>query len=379
MTEGLLRDRREQPAELPALVFPFVGLLLITFKHAFVRQETHAFLAFVVGSVVLAWIALASAGRGHRMARAARGCGALALTAGALWVVPPKHLPHLPAAVGEHVGQALRVAQEFRRPDHRLRLQEELRAKLPLPAAARKLLGGHTVDILTIEVGMAEAWDLNWRPRRVLLSYTVATGKLDAMDAAFFAGPTAPERLLVDLQGIDTRHPFMDAPRTWRQILSRYEPLGRDRRWLILGLRERPRTAVETQLHRIRVPLNHVAPVPNPTDGHLEMQVRLEPSLLGRLVSLPWKIPEVRLGLISSDARPPRRILAATSDRPFPLTGLWPESPEDLGRLFDERALPPPAGIAFFTRGSWAWREAEVDFVQVVWQEGSERHPVMAR
>ncbi len=372
VAEGLLRDRKQQPAALAALVLPFVGLLLITFKHAFVRHETHAFLAFVVGSVVLAWIALASAGRGHRMARAARGCGALALMAGALWVVPPKHVPHLPATFGEHVGQALRVAEEFRRPDHRSRLQDELRTKLPLSEEARKLLGGHTVDILTIEVAMAEAWDLNWRPRRVLLSYTVATGKLDAMDAAFFAGPTAPERLLVDLQGLDTRHPFMDAPRTWRQILSRYEPLGRDRRWLILGLRERPRTAVETRLHRIRVPLNHLAPVPNPTDGHLEMQVRLEPSLLGRLVSLPWKLPEVRLGLISSDARPPRRILAATSDRPFPLTRQWPESPEDLGRLFEEHAPPAPPAIAFFTEGSWAWREVEVDFVQVVWQEGSD-------
>ncbi len=205
----------------------------------------------------------------------------------------------------------------------------------------------------------------------MLQSYAVATGKLDSMDAAFFAGPSAPERLLVDLQGLDTRHPFMDAPRTWRQILSRYEPLGRDRRWLILGLRERPRTAVETWLHGIRVPLNQPAQVPRPADGHLEMRVRLEPSLLGRLVSLPWKLPEVRLALISSDARPPRRILAATADRPFPLTRLWPESPEDLGRLFDEQAPPAPSGIAFFTRGSWAWREPEVDFVQVVWREGS--------
>jgi len=367
--EGLLRDRKALPAEMPALVLPFVGLLLITFKHAFVRQETHAFLAFVVGSVVLAWIALAAAGRGRGVARAARACGALALAAGAVWVVPPRHVPRLPAIFAEHVGQALRAAEEFRRPDHRSRLRAELRASLPLHEQARKLIGGHTVDILTIEVGMAEAWDLNWKPRRVLLSYTVGTAKLDAMDAAFFAGGSAPERLLVDLQGLDTRHPFMDAPRTWRQILSRYEPLGRDRRWLILGLREHPRTAVETRLHGIRVPLNQPAPVPRPTEGHLEMQVRLEPSLLGRLVALPWKLPEIRLGLISSDAQPPRRILAATADRPFPLTRLWPESPEDLGKLFDEQAPPAPAAIAFFTRGSWAWREPEVDFVQVVWRD----------
>ena len=298
-----------------------------------------------------------------------RRCGALALAVGALVVVPPRHLPNLPGAFGDQVGRAIRAAQELRRPDHRARLRDELRAKLPLPEQARTLLGDHTVDILTIEVAMAEAWGLNWRPRRVLQSYAVATGKLDAMDAEFFAGPSAPERLLVDLQGLDTRHPFMDAPRTWRQILSRYRPLGRDQRWLILGLRERPRAAIETRLVGVRVPLNHMAQVPRPSEGHLEMQVRLEPSLLGRLVSLPWKLPEIRLGLISSDARPPRRILAATSDRPFPLTRLWPESPEDLGKLFDEQAPPAPAGVAFLTGGSWAWREAEVDFVQVVWED----------
>jgi hypothetical protein len=369
VAEGLLRDRKSQPIELLALVLPFLGLLVITFKHAFVRHETHAFLAFGVGSIVIAWIALASAGRGYRWARATRAAGALALATAALWVVPPTRLHRLPLAFGEHLGQAIRAVNEIRQPDYRLRLQQELRRKLPLARAAREMLGQHTVDILTIEVAMAEAWELNWRPRRVLQSYAVATGKLDRMDADFFAGPTAPERLLVDLQGLDTRHPFMDAPLTWRQILSRYRPLGRDARWLILGLREQPRTAVETRLHGVRVPLNQPAPVPQTTDGHLEMRVRLEPSWLGRLVSIPWKMPEVRLGLISSDATPPRRILAATSDRPFPLTRHWPDSPEQLGKLFDEQAPAAPPAIAFFTRGSWAWREAEVDFVQVVWED----------
>jgi hypothetical protein len=99
------------------------------------------------------------------------------------------------------------------------------------------------------------------------------------------------------------------------------------------------------------------------------MRVRLRPSLLGRLIAVPWKLPEIRLGLISSDARPPRRILAGTSDRPFPVTRHWPESPDELRRLFEENAPPAPPGIALFTGGAWAWRDAEVEFVQVVWRD----------
>jgi hypothetical protein len=364
---GVLRDRRETSRGLIALSLPSIGLLLVTFKHAFVRHETHAFLVFVVGGVVLSWIALASAGRGSRSGRGLRAAGALALLAGALVVVPPAHLPRLPSALGRNVAQAWQAARETLEPGHRARQRAALQRGLPLHERARELIGDRTVDVLTVEVAMAEAWELNWRPRRVLQSYAVATSDLDDLDAAFFAGPSAPERLLVNLQGLDTRHPFMDAPRTWRQILSRYRPLGRDARWLVLGLRERPRRFAETSLHRITVPLNRLAPAPEPAAGHLEMCVRLEPSLLGRLVSLPWKLPEIRLGLASTEAIPPRRILAATSHRPFPLTRHWTDTPEELWNLFAEPAWPSPPGVAFVTRGAWAWRDAVVDFYQVEW------------
>jgi hypothetical protein len=364
---GLLRVRREQLRRHFALVMPAAGLLLLTFKHAFVRHETHGFLALGVGSIVLSWIALESAGYGGRVGRGLRAAGVLALVAGALSVVPPAHVLRLPSTLGRNVGQALQAARETRDPTHRARLRARLRRGLPLHERARELIGDRTVDILTVEVAMAEAWDLNWRPRPVLQSYAVATSGLDDVDATFFAGPSAPERLLVNLQGLYTRHPFMDAPRTWRQILSRYRPLGRDSRWLVLGLRERPRRWVETPLQRMSVPLNRLALAPVPATGHLEMRVRLEPSLLGRIVSVPWKLPEIRLGLDADDATPPRRILPATSRRPFPVTRRWTDTPEDLWNLYAKPDWPVPRGVAFVTRGAWAWQDAVIDFYQVDW------------
>jgi hypothetical protein len=364
---GLLRVRREQLRRHIALIVPAAGLLLLTFKHAFVRHETHAFLALGVGSVVLSWIALESAGYGGPVDRGLRAAGVLALVAGALIVSPPAHLLRLPSTLGRNVGQALQASRETRDAAHRARLSARLRRALPLHERARELIGDRTVDILTVEVSMAEAWGLNWRPRPVLQSYAVATSRLDDLDASFFAGPSAPERLLVNLQGLDTRHPFMDAPKTWRQILSRYRPLGRDARWLVLGLRERPRRWVETPLQRMSVPLNRLAPTPVPATGHLEMRVHLEPSLLGRLVALPWKRPEIRLGLIADDATPPRRILPATSRRPFPITRGWTDTPEDLWNLYADPDWSVPRGVAFVTRGAWAWKDPVIEFYQVEW------------
>jgi hypothetical protein len=367
LVAGLLRVERELLRRHVALMMPAAGLLLVTFKHAFVRHETHAFLALGVGSIVLSWIALETAACGARVGRGMRTAGVLALIAGALIVVPPTHLLRLPSTLGGNVAQALQAARELREPAHRERSSARLRRALPLHERARELVGDRSVDILTVEVAMAEAWGLNWRPRPVLQSYAVATSRLDDLDAAFFAGPSAPERLLVNLQGLDTRHPFMDAPRTWRQILSRYRPLGRDARWLVLGLRERPRRMTETHLHRKSVPLNRTAQAPAPTTGHLEMRVRLEPTLLGRLASLPWKLPEIRIALVAEDAPPPRRILSATSRRPFPLTRHWTDTPEDLWNLYAQPNWPAPPGVAFVTRGAWAWQDAVIDFYQVEW------------
>jgi hypothetical protein len=372
LVEGVLRDRRNQPRELLALALPLSGLLLISFKHAFVRHETHAFIAFTVGSAALTWMWLETANRGASWSRLLRWCGPVALFVGSLVVIPPTHLARLPRTAPTRVGQFVGTLRETRGSDYRERLRADLRGQLPLPDGLRELIGNRTVDVMTIEVALIEAWQLNWQPRRVLQSYAVATSALDDLDAAFFSSARAPERLIVDLQGIDTRHPFMDGPRTWRQILSRYEPLGGDRRWLVLGLRDEPRRALETPLVQAQLELNRAALIPRPATGHLELRVRLEPSWLGRLVAVPWKLPEIRLALMSPGDRPaPRRILAGTASRPFPLTRAWPDSSDQLRRVFDEDDLPSPAGLALLTNGSWAWKNAEVGFYQVDWGEGS--------
>ncbi|HXV77250.1 MAG TPA: hypothetical protein VD788_13110, partial [Candidatus Polarisedimenticolaceae bacterium] len=275
-----------------------------------------------------------------------------------------------PAGFASHAAEAARALRDTADPATRQRHRERLRRELPLDREVLDELAGRTVDVMTVETSMIEAWELDWRPRPLLQSYAVGTARLDRLDADWFASTEAPERLLVDLQGLDTRHPFMDAPRTWRVIFSRYEPLRRTQRWSVLALRDSPRAVSERPVDKLTVPLNEAVRVPRTDAGHLELRVRLEPSLLGRLCGVAWKRPEVRLLVSTTRPAVPRRIVAATAGDPFPLVFPWIDSPEGLGRLFDAPALPAPYGLSFFTAGSWAWKHVEIDFVQVEWADG---------
>jgi hypothetical protein len=345
------------------------------FKHAFVRQETHAFFAFSVGGAVLTWLWLERSGQGPAWARALRAAAAASLCLGALLLAPAWNVLKLPGTAARRVASAIETERQTRDTRHRARIRADLQQALPLGEPLRELIGRYSVDVMTVETALIETWDLPWRPRPVLQSYAVGTSKLDQLDAEFFASDRAPQRLLVHLQGLDTRHPVMDAPRTWRVLLSRYEPMARDSRWMLLALRSTPRSAVVTELGRKSVPVSEAVTIPQPSAGHLAMRVRLRPSLMGRIVSLPWKLPEIRVGLAGADLLVPRRIVPSTASSPFPLTFPWVESPSGLGALFGDRALPAPKGLAFFTGGSWAWRDAELEFLQVEWAEERKSDP----
>jgi hypothetical protein len=348
-----------------ALLLPAAGLAALVFKHAFIRQETHVPIAFSVGSLLALWVVLETAGDGGRPAQRMRLCGALALVVGALVLDGPARAGQLPLQFARNAVDAVRAFGRTGEPGHREALRATLRRELPIDRRMLERLEGHTVDVMTVETSMVEAWDLDWRPRRVLQSYAVGTARLDGMDADRLASDAAPARLLVDLQGLDTRHPFMDSPRTWRAIFRHYRPLDRNRRWLLLGRRSVPRDVIETEIESVRLPLNEALAVPRTDSGHVEMRVHLEPSLLGRLAGLAWKRPEVRLLVTAEQPQAPRRVVPGTANESFPLLYPWVDTPAALRRVFDEPALDAPFGVSFFTGGSWAWKPVELEFVRV--------------
>ncbi len=371
LLRGVLGQGRGEIRRALPILLPSVGLYLLAFKHGFVRHQSHGHIAFAVGSVLLCWI-VADLSRSERTTAGKRRLvAAVALCAATLLTSPPGHLLRLRRDAGERITSFVAAFKETGDPGHRERLRAELRRQLPLHDDMLERIGDRTVDVMTVETALIEAWDLRWRPRRMLQSYVVARPALDDLDARFFAGPTAPERLLIGMQGLDTRHPFMDSPNTWREILSRYEPVGWDDYWMLLRRRAAPRLATVEPLGTVTVGLNDSVRIPQIESGHLEVRVRVRPSWLGRIVGVPWKVPEILLGLASTDGPPQdlRRVVPATAKDFFPLVDPWPDAPDQLSRMFAMEPSAGPPGLALFTRGEWAWDHAELSFARVDWRE----------
>ena len=257
--------------------------------------------------------------------------------------------------------------RHFRQPGAREASRERLRGMLPLGEGVRAEIEGRTVDVLTCELAVVEAYDLAWRPRPVLQSFLACTANLDRRDAAFLSSERAPERLLVELFGLDTRDPLVDTPLTWRALALHWQPVAQDRRWLVLRRRQAPRTVESRSLAKLEVGLNRPFHLPVPKRGHLEVTLRLEPTVAGRLVGLVWKVPEVRLQPVEPTLGPPRRVVAATAVNPFPVVEPPVTTPAELGVLLSEPSAGSPRTARLVCRGPWAWRSATLEAHQVEW------------
>jgi hypothetical protein len=136
---------------------------------------------------------------------------------------------------------------------------------------------------------------------------------------------------------------------------------------------------VAVPLKRFIAPLGVPIPVPESTAGHVEIAVVLRPSWLGRLVSVPWVLPEVRVRLVARTPQPLRRILPPTATNGFPLLDPWPNSPSELRDAFTLAHPDAPRNVGFIAWKPWAWSEnVDVTFYQVEWRDGPAGAPAPA-
>jgi hypothetical protein len=347
--------------------------MALAFRHAFTRQETHSGIAFTVGAAVVTWVALLLWGAGPGWSRWARAGAAAALLTAAVLAVPGTGLPRPARAVSARVAEARDALHHFRRPAAREETRQRLRELLPLGPQVLAELEGRTVDVLTHELSLVEAYDLAWRPRPVMQSYIACSVSLDRRGAGFLVSDRAPERLLVEPFGLDTRDPLMDTPLTWRALALHWEAVARDRRWLVLKRRQVPRTVESRSLARFEVDLNRPFSLPTPASGHLELAVHLEPTAVGRLAGALWKTPEVRLQALAPVPHPARRVVAATAVNPFPLPEPPVSTAAHLELLLGEPSVGAPRIARFVCQGPWAFGPATVEAFQVEWVEADLR------
>jgi quinohemoprotein ethanol dehydrogenase len=354
----------QSPTRLRNRVLLALPILLVAYKHAFMRHDLHALNMFTVALGCFAVFALfadrsfeaAWIGAGLLLAMAAMTVvlGTRGQPTPSLTTLDPRPGLARMRAYGDwttlHAATSGRSAQALR--DY----------VLPLPLQQRLRSG--MVDVVPFDTAYIAANHLRWAPQPVFQSHLAYTAALDRLNAAHFTGSNAPQYVLYELKGLDGRHPFLDNPATTRALLCNYVLDQREGDLLVLR-RAAPRCGALLPAGERTIRWNEPITVPENADGVL-VRLHIHYGLWGSLRRLLLRSPYVGLMMHYSDG-------SATSYRLLPAVaadGIWidhlPRGTDAMEQLLS--GSPPPAVRSFrvlSSKASWFEPEIGVEFVKL--------------
>lgn len=362
--------RSNQP--LFAFTIVFTPLVLIQFRLAFVRQDTHQY-QFVPFLLALTALSILFANPPRRV-WIHMGVYASVVVAGSLTLlVEPIEQGLLPKdlVVGGRGARALSnlIHLDRTRQDLKFKSDQNLEPLQLTEGWLHQLKDAENgVGMLPWEIQYSPANALSWNPTPTLQIYSAYTSRLDNWSAAHYLGNKAPQFIINQFSAVETRRQLFDAPATWRTLFLNYEiqaaamgfePL------LLLERRNDPPQYEYLEIHRETMMLEETG-VEVPHSGDLVFaEIDLDLTQVGRIQKSLFRVPLIfaimthqsghvsRFRLIPETA--PNGVLINRFPRDFRgYRRLWQGIPDDpVVRL----SLTGP-GTAFFKReATIVWRE----------------------
>ena len=195
----------------------------------------------------------------------------------------------------------------------------EIRNWSPAPA------GHGTVDVYPWNQAAAIADGLTYRPRPIFQSYCAYTPQLARMNADYLRGPQAPDEILLDVSGGSAlqHFPAADDGPSWPELLIRYHVEEASRAFLLLGKRARPGTYELRPISQVKTGFDAAIAVPPIDDGPIWVQITIEPTAAGRLLSLAYKNPELMMAVsLPAGQEQVYRLIAGEAEAGFLLSPL---------------------------------------------------------
>ncbi|MGH7971433.1 MAG: hypothetical protein ACREIC_22160, partial [Limisphaerales bacterium] len=158
----------------------------------------------------------------------------------------------------------------------------------------RQLVGSSSADLFGRRQAYAVFNELNYWPRPAPQSYAVCNSELMRLNERFYLSPAAPEYVLFELLSLDRKLPALEDAWTLRALLCNYKPVGAEGRFLLLKLKstEPPRL---TPLREGTVSTGEAIDLHSYEKADLWLEVRLEPTWVGRLRQFFYRHPTVRI------------------------------------------------------------------------------------
>jgi hypothetical protein len=259
-------------------------------------------------------------------------------------------IDHATAPLGD---QALALAESvknrgWRQSTHDAQLQK-LREANPIPVV------DGSVDVFPSKLIVGFAHGLEMRPRPILQSYAAFTPALIERDAQHFRSTSAPDHVLISVGEIDARLPTMEDSRTWFELLSNYELSDSSSELLKLTRRGHSRLSLPAEpSFRTTAKLSESIAVPVSSSGLIWCRIKIKPAAVGRLASVLYRLPEVRLrATVSGSDRLEHdfRLLPGSAEAGFLLSPLV-ENRDDLIHLWSSVSDSPKSSISVGNRMS---------------------------
>jgi hypothetical protein len=230
-----------------------------------------------------------------------------------------------------------------------------------------------SIDIFPYEISLLYAYGFPWSPRPLLQSNITYIPALDAMNAAHFYGPQAPQQILWRSDSIDGKYPAFDEPLVFRALLDRYTYISKERsnRFALLRLdsqrMERPWIVVGgVEQHRLNEPIL----IPDLNNCHLYMRVQISPNLLGGVMNIFYKAPYPTMVIRTRDGRSfTYRFLRALGTEGF-FVSKYITNAEDLRSVMQEEYSPDIESIQFIGSRWFYSQTVSVQFYSVPFPKG---------
>lgn len=169
------------------------------------------------------------------------------------------------------------------------------------------------------------AWQLDYLPRPVIQSYAACTPSLVRLNQDHLAGTSAPEYVVLKVVSMDRRYPALSDGPSYLTLLTHYsirQVIGGG--WYLLKRRPEPFEVEQDLLAGHTVSFGQEVSLPIVSPGVAVLaEIRIRPTLRGRLASLLYKTPTVYLRATTAEGRVGQfRVVPAVAQTGFILSPL---------------------------------------------------------
>ena len=301
----IIISARESKKNIFVFLLLNIGILLIAFKHGFVRQDGHQL--FFFQTCILLFFLLSTLIYSYASDRKLKYLNFvnIILIISFLFSV----FSIAPWMLNDNIGMKNKAyvlsGKMIKNPE--LFNEQVIHQKVkvsndyPLESYIIKSLENKTVDIFPWDISLAWAYNLKWSPRPIFQSYSAYTPYLDNKNSLHFNTITHPDKILYKCTSIDGRYPIFEDSSTFRNILFNYKYQNESRDFILLSSSKDSEVSTQVEnLNIVEAKPGEIVEVPK-GHGYIFAYIDFNYSLLGKIIKSVYKPYPVAIQFVLKD------------------------------------------------------------------------------